>query len=233
MTTILIALTSHGTLGETGRPTGFYLPEVVHPYTVFRQAGYAVAFVSPQGGQPPMDGVDPADPALRAFLDDAAVMAQLAQTPTPADLAAADYAAIFYAGGHGAMWDLATDATLAKLAAAIYAQGGVVAAVCHGPAGLVNIQQADGSYLVAGKTVAAFTNAEEAAVGLTDVVPFLLETTLGERGAQITSAPNFQEHTVVSERLVTGQNPASATAVARHVVAALAGQSVHQTVTVG
>ncbi len=232
MTTILIALTSHGTLGNTGRATGFYLPELVHPYNVFRQAGYEVAFVSPQGGQPPMDGVDPADPQLRAFLDDAAVMTQLTQTPTPAALNAAEYAAIFYAGGHGAMWDLATDVALATLAADIYAHGGVVAAVCHGPAGLVNIQQADGSYLVAGKTVAAFTNAEEAAVGLTDVVPFLLETTLAARGAHVTTAPNFQQHTAVSERLVTGQNPASATAVAQHVVAVLSGQPAQQTVTV-
>lgn len=192
MTTILIALTSHDKLGDTGRSTGFYLPELVQPYTVFKQAGYDVAFVSPQGGQPPMDGVDLTDPEQRAFLDDAAVMAQLAQTPTAATLDAAAYAAIFYAGGHGAMWDLATDAALAQLAADIYAQGGVVAAVCHGPAGLVNIRQADGSYLVAGKTVAAFTNAEEEAVGLTEIVPFLLETTLAARGATVTTAPNFR-----------------------------------------
>ena len=224
MSTILIALTSHGTLGDTGRKTGFYLPEVVHPYDVFREAGYTVAFVSPRGGQPPMDGLDPADSRLAAFLNDEAVMAQLAATLTPDALDAADYAAIFYAGGHGTMWDFAENQELARLAGEIYDQGGVVSAVCHGPAGLVNIRLADGAYLVADKAVAAFTNEEEAAVGLTDIVPFLLESTLQSRGARITKAPNFQEHTVVSERLVTGQNPASAKAVAEQVVQVLALQ---------
>ena len=142
-------------------------------------------------------------------------------TLTPAEVDWLDYTAIFYAGGHGVMWDFPENQELARIAAAIYVDGGVVAAVCHGPVALLNITLGDGSYLVAGKTVSAFTNEEEAAVGLTNVVPFLLEITLRERGAIISKAPNFQAHTAISERLVTGQNPASAAPVAQAVVAVL------------
>ena len=221
MKKILIALTSHGQLGETGRATGFYLPEAAHPYVVFREAGFAVDFVSPAGGQPPMDGVDRSDPVQTAFLDDEAAMTKVQNTLTPAEVDWPDYTAIFYAGGHGVMWDFPENQELARIAAAIYADGGVVAAVCHGPAALINITLSDGSYLVAGKTVSAFTNEEEAAVGLTNVVPFLLETALRERGATISKAANFQAHTAISERLITGQNPASAAPVAQAVVAEL------------
>ena len=226
MKKILIALTSHGQLGATGRPTGFYLPEAAHPYHVFTQAGYGVDFVSPQGGEPPMDGVDRGDPIQAAFLADADVMAKVRATLRPEEVNPADYDAIFYAGGHGVMWDFPANARLAAIARAIYEAEGVVAAVCHGPAALVNITLSDGRYLVDGKTVSTFTNEEEAAVGLTEVVPFLLESRLRERGATISKAPNFQAHTAVSERLVTGQNPASATAVAAQVLRVLAGRPV-------
>jgi len=226
MKQILIALTSHGQLGTTGRSTGFYLPEAAHPYHIFTQAGYTMEFVSPQGGAPPMDGVDKSDPIQQAFLDDEAVMAKLRNTLRPAQVNPADYDAIFYAGGHGVMWDFPDNAELAQLARQIYEAEGVVAAVCHGPAALVNITLSDGRYLVDGKTVAAFTNEEESAVGLTAVVPFLLESTLRERGAQISKAPNFQAHTVVSERLVTGQNPASAAPVSEQVLRVLAERGV-------
>ncbi len=221
MKKILIALTSHSELGNTGRKTGFYLPEAAHPYAVFTQAGYTVDFVSPLGGEPPVDGVDLNDPLQRAFWEDADVRAKLQNTLRPADINPADYAAIFYAGGHGTMWDFPDNAELAAIAADIYEQEGVVAAVCHGPSALVNIKLSDGSYLVAGKTVSTFTNEEEAAVGLTEVVPFLLESRLRERGAQITKAPNFAAHTAVSDRLLTGQNPASATPLAEQVLAVL------------
>ena len=226
MKKILIVLTSHGQLGNTGRSTGFYLPEAAHPYHVFTEAGYRVEFVSPQGGEPPIDGLDRSDPLQVAFLENPEVAEQLRTTARPAHVRAEDYAAIFYAGGHGVMWDFPENAELAELAAQIYAQGGVVAAVCHGPAGLVNIRLRDGSYLVAGKTIATFTNEEEAAVGLTDVVPFLLETRLRERGALISKAANFVAHHAVSERLVTGQNPASALPVAEAVVEVLAASAV-------
>ncbi|GAB4209104.1 MAG: type 1 glutamine amidotransferase domain-containing protein [Roseiflexaceae bacterium] len=218
---ILIALTSHGQLGDTGRSTGFYLPEVAHPYHVFTQAGYAVDFVSPQGGQPPVDGVDRSDPIQAAFLDNAEVLGRVSTSLRPEQANPTEYAAILFAGGHGVMWDFAENPPLSALTARIYEQGGAVAAVCHGPAALVNLRLSDGALLVAGKQVACFTDEEEAAVGLTEVVPFLLETTLRERGALITKAPNFQAHTAVSERLVTGQNPASATPVAEQLLAVL------------
>ncbi|MGG6269946.1 type 1 glutamine amidotransferase domain-containing protein [Leptolyngbya sp. AN03gr2] len=221
MTKVLIVLTSHDRLGNTGKPTGFYLPEVSHPVAVFERAGITVEYVSPQGGKAPMIGIDRSDPTNAAFLDDPAKVAQTENTLHPTQVKPTDYAAIFYAGGHGTMWDFAEDTTLAQIAADIYEQGGVVSAVCHGPAGLVNIQLPNGEYLVAGKTVAGFTNEEEAAVGLTDVVPFLLESTLIDRGATIEKAPNFEARTVVSDRLVTGQNPASASGVAEAIVSLL------------
>ena len=222
MNKILIALTSHDQLGTTGRKTGFYLPEAAHPYAVFSAAGYTVDFVSPQGGEPPMDGINRDDAVQQAFLENPTVMAKGGNTFCPADVNPLDYEAIFYAGGHGVMWDFPQNSGLAQIASAIYENGGVVAAVCHGPAALVNIKRSDGTYLVAGKTVSTFTNEEEAAVGLSEVVPFLLESLLRERGAHISKTANFQPHTAVSERLVTGQNPASAAPVAEHVLAVLA-----------
>jgi putative intracellular protease/amidase len=218
MTRVLFVLTSHDTLGNTGQETGFYLPEVTHPYEVFEQAGIEIAFVSPKGGKAPMIGIDLADPLNQAFLEDPQKVAQVENTLMPSDVELSHYDAIFYAGGHGTMWDFPQHEQLAHIAAAIYEQGGIVGAVCHGPAGLINIKLSDGSYLVSGKQVASFTNAEEAAVALETVVPFLLESTLIERGAIHTKADNFQSHVVVSDRLVTGQNPASAAGVAQEMV---------------
>ncbi|OLB74605.1 MAG: type 1 glutamine amidotransferase domain-containing protein [Actinobacteria bacterium 13_2_20CM_2_71_6] len=214
MTRALIALTSHGKLGATGRGTGFYASEAAQPWEVFRAAGYEVEFVSVAGGRPPVDGRDPADPTQEAFF--AAI--DLDATARPAALDPDRYDVIFYAGGHGSMWDFPDDADLAGLAARIYERGGVVAAVCHGPSGLVNLRLSDGSYLVAGKRVAAFTNEEEAAVRLTDVVPFLLADALVARGATHVPADPFAAHVVSDGRLVTGQNPASARGVAAQVV---------------
>jgi putative intracellular protease/amidase len=219
---ILMALTSHDRLGDTGRSTGFYLSEAAHPWKLFTDAGYDVELVSVGGGKPPVDGADTSDPIQRAFLDDPKIATQLAVTPRPRDVDAAAYEAILYVGGHGTMWDFPDDQVLAGLARSIYEAGGVVAAVCHGPAGLVNITLSDGTYLVAGKNVAAFTNQEEAAAGLTDTMPFLLQTALEERGAKHTGAPDFEAHVVVDGRLVTGQNPASATGVGEAVVKILA-----------
>ena len=215
---VLFVLTSHDTLGNTGKETGFYLPEVTHPYEAFEQAGIEVEFVSPKGGKAPMIGVDLTDPINKAFLDDPVKVGKVENTLTPAEIEPGHYAAIFFAGGHGTMWDFPDHAQLTEIAAAIYKQGGVVGAVCHGPAGLINIKLSDNSYLVAGKTVSAFTNEEEAAVGLSEVVPFLLATKLSDRGASHTKADNFQAHVVVSDRLVTGQNPASAKGVGIEMV---------------
>jgi putative intracellular protease/amidase len=218
---VLIALTSHGELGSTGRSTGFYLPEAAYPWKAFTDAGYTVDLVSVQGGRPPMDGIDPSDPVQRAFLDDPQMSVKLENTPRPDQVKPTDYDAILYAGGHGAMWDFPDSTRLAEIARDIYESNGVVAAVCHGPAGLVNIVLSDGRYLVDGKEVAAFTNDEEAAVGLTEDVPFLLQTRLEQRGAKHSGAPNFQPWVVLDGRLVTGQNPASATDVAAQVLTIL------------
>ncbi|ACY18785.1 type 1 glutamine amidotransferase domain-containing protein [Haliangium ochraceum] len=218
---ILIALTSHDALGDTGRSTGFYLSEVSHPYYVFTDAGYEVDFVSPKGGAAPMDGVDRDDPKNAAFLDDAALMKRVSETMRPEQVEPQRYAAIFLAGGHGTMWDFPDEEGLQRLTATIYEAGGVAAAVCHGPAGLVNVRLSDDSYLVAGKRVAGFTNEEEQAVGLSEVVPFHLETRLIERGAKHEAAPKFQAQVVSSERLVTGQNPASASGVAEAMLTLL------------
>jgi putative intracellular protease/amidase len=218
---ILIALTSHGELGSTGRSTGFYLPEAAYPWKAFTDAGYTVDLVSVQGGRPPMDGIDPSDPVQQAFLDDPQMSVKLENTPRPDQVNPTDYDAILYAGGHGAMWDFPDSTRLAEIARDIYESNGVVAAVCHGPAGLVNIVLSDGRYLVDGKEVAAFTNDEEAAVGLTEDVPFLLQTRLEQRGAKHSGAPNFQPWVVRDGRLVTGQNPASTTDVAVQVLTIL------------
>lgn len=219
--TVLLVLTSHDRLGDTGRSTGFYLPEAAHPWKVLSEAGFQVDLASPAGGRPPMDGADLTDPVQQAFLDDPEMARKLDATLRVQDLDAADYAAIVYVGGHGTMWDFPDDRTLAGIARDVYEAGGAVAAVCHGPAGLVNITLSDGSYLVAGKNVAGFTNSEEAAAGLTDVVPFLLQSALEERGAKHTGAADWEPHVVVDGRLVTGQNPASATGVGEALVKVL------------
>jgi putative intracellular protease/amidase len=217
MSHILFVLTSHDRIGPAGAdapPGGFYLSEVSHPHQVLTTAGHTVDFVSPQGGKTHVDGFDLNDPVNAAFWNNPALRAATENTLTPAQIDPDAYAAIFYAGGHATMWDLPNDAGLAAIAARIYERGGVVAAVCHGPAGLVNIKLSGGRCLVAGKDVSAFTNDEEKAVGLYDAVPFLLADALCERGARHLPGPDFQAKVVVSERLVTGQNPASAKGVA-------------------
>jgi putative intracellular protease/amidase len=221
---VLFVLTSHAEKGNTGEKTGAYLPEVAHPYAELTKAGVTVDFVTPKGGRPPFDGVDLKDPVNKAFMEDAAIQARLERTPTPDAVDAASYDAIFFAGGHGAVWDFPDDERLQKLAASIYERGGIVSAVCHGPCGLVNVKLSDGTYLVAGKEVAAFTDDEERAVKLDKVVPFLLATTLVERGAKHRPAPNWQAQIVVDGRLITGQNPASATGVGRALAEALSGK---------
>lgn len=215
---IAIVLTNHEDLGDTGRKTGFYLSEATHPHKVFKEAGYEVDFLSPKGGRAPMDGTDVQDKINEAFLANPDLVRQTENTKPLDQADPTDYAAIFFAGGHGTMWDFPNDPALLSLTAKVYEQGGVVAAVCHGPAALVNVKLSNGEFLVAGREVSAFTDEEEEAVGLTKVVPFLLETKLRDRGARFTEAPNFQKQVAVSDRLVTGQNPASATGVAQAVI---------------
>jgi len=216
---ILIALTSHRELGDTGRTTGFFVGEAAHPWKVFTDAGYTVDLVSIAGGAPPQDGLDADDPVQKEFLADERVAAQLAATRSLADVDPADYDAILLAGGHGTMWDF-RDPALATLAVDVYRAGGVVSAVCHGPAALVDLEL-DGRALIAGQPVAGFSNAEETLAELDRVVPFLLEDALVARGARYTKAAPWAAHVEVGDRLVTGQNPASARGVAEAVVTLL------------
>jgi putative intracellular protease/amidase len=210
-------------LGNTGKETGWYLPEVSHPYFELTRAGIEVDFVSPQGGKAPMDqsSRDLSDSDNARFLNQPGLVKRVENTLRPEELDPSKYSAILYAGGHGTMWDFPQNGKLAEIASKIYERGGVVAAVCHGPAALVNIKLSNGEYLVNGKTVATFTNAEEDAAGLTQVVPFLLETALRDRGAHVRVAPNWSENVVVDQRLVTGQNPASAKKLGAEVVRVL------------
>ena len=221
---VLMVLTSHAQLGDTGKPTGFFLGEVTHPLEVFEKAGLTVELVSIKGGEPPVDGLDLDDPVNARYWNDPAFRAKLSATKKLADVNPTDYAGVYFSGGHGTMWDFPDDEAVQTAARELYEAGAPVGAVCHGPAALVNVKLSDGSYLVAGKEVSAFTNDEEEKVGLTKVVPFLLATKLEERGAKHLPAPDFEKQVVVSGRLVTGQNPASAAGVAEKMVELLKGQ---------
>nr|WP_083466678.1 DJ-1/PfpI family protein [Kibdelosporangium sp. MJ126-NF4]CEL17812.1 ThiJ/PfpI family protein [Kibdelosporangium sp. MJ126-NF4]CTQ90964.1 ThiJ/PfpI family protein [Kibdelosporangium sp. MJ126-NF4] len=212
----LIVLTSQDKLGDTGRSTGAYASEVADAWRVFTKAGYRIDVVSVRGGVAPLEAVD----GHREFLEDTVVSARLDATATPGAVDPTQYAVVFFAGGHGAVWDFPDDKDLAEMTARCYDNGAVVAAVCHGGAALINVVGADGTPVIAGKRLAAFTNDEERAVGMIDIVPFLLADALVKRGAVHESAPSFLPHVVIDGRLVTGQNPASATGVAEAAVAA-------------
>lgn len=220
----LIVLTSHGTLGRTERPTGFYFEELATPYWALRNAGHAVEIASGAGGAAVVDpGGLPADEArrpasVRRFLADPEATAALEDMAVVASLDADAYDAVMLPGGHGTMWDFAESEPLAALVSRVHARGGVVAAVCHGPAGLLGATRPDGHPFVEGLCVAAFTDAEEAAVGLADVVPFLLSSRLASLGARMQPGPDFTETAVSDGRLVTGLNPQSSGVVARLLV---------------
>jgi putative intracellular protease/amidase len=210
---VLFVVTSHDKMGNTGKPTGYYLAEVAHPWDVFHNAGYEIDFVSPKGGKAPVDGFDLEDPINKKFWDNTKYRAKIENTMKPSEVKAEEYSAIFYSGGHGTMWDFPDNAELANIATKIYENNGVISAVCHGPAGLVNIKLSDGKYLVDGKKINAFTNEEEIEVKLESVVPFMLETKLIERGAKFEKSGLWQKHITVDQRVVTGQNPVSAQGV--------------------
>ncbi|WP_347375045.1 type 1 glutamine amidotransferase domain-containing protein [Aequorivita sp. Q41] len=210
---ILFVVTSHSEKGTTGEKTGYYLGEVSHPWDVLHTAGYEIDFVSPKGGKAPVDAFDMDDAINKKFWDNDSYRNKIENTKKPDEVNPDEYVAIHYAGGHGAMWDFADNTEIAEIARQIYENNGVVSAVCHGPAGLVNIKLSNGRYLVDGKKVNAFTNEEEIKVNLADVVPFLLEDTLLERGAIFEKSAPFTQHVVSDQRLVTGQNPQSAHSV--------------------
>jgi putative intracellular protease/amidase len=211
---VLFVVTSCAVKGDTGIPTGYNLAEVTHPLEKLHEAGIRVEFVSIQGGDAPLDGLeDMNDPVIARYWADAEFRHAIAHTLHIVDVDPARYSAIFFAGGHGTMWDFPDSAGAQKTIREIDAAGGIVSAVCHGPAALVNARRADGSLLVAGKKVAAFTNGEEEEVQATHIVPFLLASTLNERGAYHQNAANWADNVVVDGRLITGQNPQSAASV--------------------
>ncbi|MCY1314863.1 Protein/nucleic acid deglycase 1 [compost metagenome] len=210
---VLFVLTSHGAKGDGGQPTGFYLGEVTHPLAVLDAAGISVEFASIKGGEPPIDGLDLEDKINQRYWNDEAFRAAIRTTAKLDEVDPSRYAAIFFAGGHGAMWDLPQSGAVDRVTRSIFEAGGAVAAVCHGPAALVNVKLSGGSYLVSDRDVSAFTDSEERAVGLDKTVPFLLATMLVERGARHHPAPDWTSKVVVDGRLITGQNPQSATGV--------------------
>lgn len=221
---VLMVLTSHDRKGDTGQPTGFYLGEVTHPLAVLEAAGIRAEFASIRGGEPPVDGLDLSDATNAHYWNDAAFREAIRRTKRLDTVDPSAYAAVFFAGGHGAMWDFPDSPAVQRVAREVYEAGGVVAAVCHGPAALVNVTLSDGSYLVGGRDVSAFTDDEERAVQLEGVVPFLLASTLVQRGARHHAGPNWTAQVSVDGRLVTGQNPQSATRAGEAVRDLLAGR---------
>ena len=218
---ILFAVTSHSQKGNTGEPTGFYLSEVAHPWDVLVNAGYEIDFVSPKGGKAPVTGFNLDDTINKKFWEDSTYRYKREHTMLPSEVNTENYVAIHYAGGLGVMWDFADNTALASIATKIYENGGVVSAVCHGPAGLLNVKLSNGKYLVEGKKINAYSNEEEAAIKMDKVVPYLLESKLIERGALFEKSGVAQIHVVTDQRVVTGQNPESATVVGEALVAAL------------
>lgn len=219
---ILMVLTSHDELGDTGKKTGFWLEEFAAPYYTFLDAGAEVTLASPQGGQPPVDPKSdlPENQTeyTRRFQEDSAARAALAETRKLDDLSAEPFDAVFYPGGHGPLWDLTANAASVALIEAFEEADKPVAAVCHAPAALVNVRGKGGEYLVKGKRVTGFSNAEEEAVGLMEVVPFLLENRLKLREAIYSKAPNWAAYVQVDGKLVTGQNPASSKPAAEELL---------------
>jgi putative intracellular protease/amidase len=222
---ILMVLTSHDRLGDTGRKTGFWLEEFAAPYYVFRDAGAALTLASPKGGQPPIDPKsdvpESQTEAMRRFKADPAAQQELARTLRLEDLRSADFDAVFYPGGHGPMWDLVDNPISIALIESFYNSGKPVAAVCHAPAVLCRVTYA-GAPIVKGKRVTGFANSEEEAVQLTKIVPFLVEDELKRLGGLYEKVPDWQSLAITDGRLITGQNPASSAAGATALVALLA-----------
>lgn len=209
---VLMVVTSHDQLGKSGKPTGFWLSELTHPYFALRDAGLAVDIVSIKGGKAPIDpgSVEDKDAANQRFLDDPALKQSIEQSKALSSMEAKQYRAIVFAGGHGTMWDFPNNKAVNDVSRQIYESGGVVAAVCHGPAALVDITLSNGEHLIQGKKVTGFSNEEESKAGLTEVVPFLLEDAMKKRGANFSKAAPWQAHVISDQRIVTGQNPQSA-----------------------
>jgi putative intracellular protease/amidase len=225
---ILMVLTSHDQLGNTGRKTGFWLEEFAAPYFVFRDAGVQLTLASPKGGQPPIDPKsdlpENQTPAMARFKQDQAAQKALSQTVKLADAKAEDHDTVFYVGGHGPMWDLVDNPDSIALIESFYNSGKPVAAVCHSPAVFHRVTY-NGAPLVKGKRVTGFTNGEEEAVHLTNVVPFLVEDELKRIGGNYEKARDWESFAIVDGRVITGQNPASSTAAAQALLKVVSGKA--------
>lgn len=226
---ILIVLTSHDELGNTGEKTGFWVEEFAAPYYVLADAGVNITLASPKGGQPPIDpkseAPDAQTPATERFYKDQELKAKLSQTVVLSELKAEDFDAVFYPGGHGPLWDLSNDSHSIQLIEDFIKQEKPVALVCHAPAALVKVKAADGDPLVQGKLVTGFSNSEEAAVQLTDVVPFLLEDELKKLGGLYSKGADWSSYVIKDGLLITGQNPGSSEEAARELLEALEKQA--------
>jgi putative intracellular protease/amidase len=224
---ILMVLTSHDQLGPTGEKTGFWLEEFAAPYYVFKEAKANITIASPKGGQPPLDPKSAEDDFqtddTRRFNEDAEAQSALANTVKLADVNADDFDAVFYPGGHGPLWDLAEDRVSIALIERMMENDKTIAAVCHAPAVFRHAESPDGSPLVEGRSVTGFSNSEEEAVQLTDVVPFLLENELQAKGANYSKSSDWYPFVVTDGNLITGQNPASSAPAAEAVLARLSG----------
>lgn len=222
---ILMVLTSHDRLGDTGEPTGFWLEELAAPYYACIDAGAEVVLASPKGGKPPLDPKSDAEDsqteATRRFQQDAQAQQALNNTRRLSEVSADEFDAVFYPGGHGPLWDLVDDADSIRLIETFWAQQKPVAAVCHAPIALINARDTEGQPIVRGREVTGFTNEEEAAVGLTEVVPHLVEDALNKCGARYSKADAFTPYTRRDGQLITGQNPPSSEATARLLLEAL------------
>ena len=225
---ILIVLTSHSELGNTGEKTGFWVEEFAAPYYILADAGAEITIASPAGGQPPVDpkseAADAQTPATKRFYKDNEAIDKVANSKKLSDIKAEDYDAVFYPGGHGPMWDLANDTNSIKLIEEFYNTQKPVAFVCHAPAALINVKAENGHPLVKGKKVTGFSDTEEEGVGLTKVVPFLLEDELKKLGAHYSKGADWASYTQHDGLLITGQNPASSEAVAKLLLKTLAGE---------
>jgi putative intracellular protease/amidase len=226
MKKVLVVLTSHDALGDTGEKTGFWLEELAAPYYAMKDKGFELTLASPAGGQPPLDPKSALDDFqtedTRRFESDTEAKQALANTVKLADVSASDFDAVFYPGGHGPLWDLRENASSIALIQQFYASNKPVAAVCHAPAVLLNVKGSDGEFLVSGKKVTGFTNGEEAGVELTDVVPVLIEDAMQALGAQYSKGDDWAPHIVVDGLLLTGQNPASSKPLAEALISELA-----------
>ena len=220
MKKILCVVTSNNVKGATGIPTGFWLSELTHPLEKFVSAGIFYDLASIKGGKPPIDGdsLDFSDEINKKFWNDADFQKKFADTLKIDEVKPENYDAIFFAGGHGVMWDFADNLAIDRVTRGIIERGGVVSAVCHGPAALVNVKLSNGKYLVDGKKLTSFTNGEEEFVQATEIVPFLLETELKKHGANHIAAENWSNHVEIDGKLITGQNPASAADVGAEIV---------------